>query len=179
MSGMIDGGKDEDGVREPLARAGAAHRGSAAWAARSRRRSMSRAPSRRTPSARSRVRRFEVESSIRRGPMALSAPSWTVIFLRRVPLRTGRARLLLTSGKISGAKDDEGLCESRARAGASRRGSPQGTARVRRAPSPRAPSRRRPGLRSRPACVEAPPSIGTRAETDVIAIRSRSRGTVF
>ena len=105
--------------------------------------------------------------------------SWTVIFLRRVPLRTGRARLLLTSGKISGAKNDEGLCESRARAGASRRGSPQGTARVRRAPSPRAPSRRRPGLRSRPACVEAPPSIGARAETDVIAVRSRSRGTVF
>ena len=34
--------------------------------------------------------------------------SWTVIFLRRVPLRTGRARLLLTSGKISGAKNDEG-----------------------------------------------------------------------
>ena len=29
-------------------------------------------------------------------------------FLRRLPLRTGRARLLLTSGKISGAKNDEG-----------------------------------------------------------------------
>src|SRR5437764_14244328 len=73
MSGMIHGGHNEDGVREPLARAGPAHRGSAAWARRSRRRSMSRAPSRRTPSARRRVRHFEVESSIRRGPMALSA----------------------------------------------------------------------------------------------------------